>query len=276
MPTGSHFAMSSENDEAFACDAGKASGLSTRELIKRAATLTGGGLAIDWLLYDTSRDRTSDNPPLYQPLAPDSLPAAWDQPIATTASALQTLNPSIALTDADAQAIAKQCLWLTAQTELGFPDCARENLPIFVTGGNVMEATNHDLQAIGSRPALMSLNYDGLDKSRSWLLTDPRCQGLVGGDTGMQCHEYPYNKTEQGGQSGNPSIAPVPSSENQSQGGSFGAGIVGCAMRPAESTDARGDAFLVVPVPVETVPTLWLCNGKSASSQPAQPPSPGG
>jgi hypothetical protein len=122
----------------------------------------------------------------------------------------------------------------------------------------------------------MRLNDDGLEKSRRWLETDPRCQGLTGGETGMHCHEYPYNKTEQGGQSGNPFIAPMPSDQNTSQGGSFGAGVTRCAMRPALSPAVRGDAFLVVPVPVAGVPTTWLCNGKSTASQPPQPPSAGG
>ena len=89
----------------------------------------------------------------------------------------------------------------------------------------------------------------------------------------MECHEFPYNKTEQGGQAGNPEIAPVFWLDNRSQGGSFGAGVkdTKCAMRPAQSATVRGDAFLVVPVPHPAVGTFWLCNGKSSSNQPPQP-----
>jgi len=122
-------------------------------------------------------------------------------------------------------------------------------------------------------PNWAKLNYDGVEKSRSWMANDVRCKDLTGGTTGKQCHEFPYNKTEQGGQSGFPSIAPIVSGHNTSQGGSWGAGVNLCGMRAAQAPDVHGDEFIVVPVPHPVVDaTFWLCNGKSPSNQPAQLP----
>jgi hypothetical protein len=81
------------------------------------------------------------------------------------------------------QTIAKQCVWLADQTFIPVTDCGKNGLPIFVTGGNVMRVTHHDLDAIlglnGDTPHLnwIKLNYDGIAKSRAWLGSDPRCAG---------------------------------------------------------------------------------------------------
>jgi hypothetical protein len=149
-------------------------------------------------------------------------------------------------------------LWMAALRAVdGANDCTQMRL--FVSGGNVMNATKHDLNAIGGRPDWGQLNYDGIAKSRNWIYGDPRCDGLTGGSTGMDCDEYPFNKTEQGGQANQPSLLPVPLSENRSQGGSFGNGP--CSLQGPAGPDAHGTPFLVVPIPVVGVPTRWLCNG---------------
>lgn len=282
LPEDTHFERASAGDLGVECWKFERAGLSTRELLARLLAVGGGTLAA-WIAHvETLDDSTTTWPPPpppappYQPEPPQSLPRVWDPPIASAAARIRTLNRAIELTDAQVSEIAKRCVWLAAQAIISASDCGREGLPVFVTGGNVMKVTEHDLRAIGHRPSWMRLNYNGLEKSRSWLATDSRCQGLTGGDTGMQCDEFPFNKTEQGGRSGNPSLEAVPATQNQSQGGFLSAGISACAMRPAQSSAVRGDAFLVVPVPVETVPTFWLCNGKSTSSQPTQPPASGG
>jgi hypothetical protein len=221
--------------------------------------------------------------PAYNPQPPTTMPGFWDPPVIAATERILAQNPALDVDVTNAKEIAKEiarrCVWLAAQALIPVGDCGGPGLPMFVTGGNVMDVTRHDLNAIISRPgSWMKLNYDGIEKDRSWLLSDPRCQGETYQGSGMHCHEFPYNITEQGGQPGNPAIAPLPAGQNLSQGGTFGNGlkVTRCAMRPALSPGVRGDAFLVVPVPVTSVPTTWLCNGKSASSQPPQPPSVGG
>ena len=287
MMPGSHVERSTLNDAAIECEKARLAGLSPQDTLARIAAIAGGTL-VAWLNFTGALDDGTFPPPPvpgdpptppYRPQPPETLPRTWDAPIASTAATIRTRNPAAELTDAQASAIARQCLWLAAQAELGYGPCSRDKLPIFVTGGNVMEATKHDLEAIAGpqgRPGWMKLNYDGVPKSRNWLATDLRCAELTGADTGMHCDEYPFNKVEQGGQPGDPSLKPIPVSDNTSQGESFGAGVTRCAMRPAQSSSVRGDAFLVVPVPVAAVPTAFLCNGKSADSQPPQPPATGG
>jgi hypothetical protein len=282
-PTGTHFQGSSATDLGVKCLEFQRLGLLPRDILERLIPLGGATLAAWILTVETLDDTAAPWPPPpvppdppYRPEPPQVLPGAWGPPIEIAATRIRALNPALANDVPLAREIARRCVWLAAQAIVPVSECGMAGLPIFVTGGNVLEVTEHDLRAIGKRPASwLKLNYDGVDKSRSWLLTDDRCRDLTGEATGMDCHEYPYNKTEQGGQSGDPEIAPVPSGPNRSQGGSFGVGINTCAMRPAQSSGVRGDAFLVVPVPVAAVPTFWLCNGKSASSQPPQPPSPG-
>jgi hypothetical protein len=261
MPTGSHFAMSSENDEGFACDAGKASGLSTAQLIKRAATLTGGAVAIDWLLYDASRDHSGGTLPLYQPEPPATLPQAWDAPVAAAATRIQTLNPAAELTDADAQEIARRCVWLAAQAEVGTEACGRERLPIFVSGADVPSATNHDLEALGVWPSWLSLNYRPAADApgpRDWYAGQGNCSSPA---AGQSCDEYPFFATEQGGGDATPtpSLKLIDSGDNSLQGLRYGNFLTNCRM-------ASGDSFLAVPVPPSVgIPTQTkLCNGKTS------------
>jgi hypothetical protein len=127
----------------------------------------------------------------------------------------------------------------------------------------------------------MRLNYEQSTAKRTrtprrWYLGDPDCAGS-GGDTGNDCDEFPFFSTEQGGREGilrtgrKPDLEPIPSEPNRVQGREALAAFYGlCAMRTGVPQPGQnslgGDPYLVVPMPA--LPTMLLCNGKSATNQP--------
>jgi hypothetical protein len=95
-----------------------------------------------------------------------------------------------------------------------------DDLPVFISGQNTPETTQHIADAIaGGQPS--TLTYLGsnsqLHHSRDWLDNDPRCQDAQG----RWCDEYPFASTAEGGQANNSSLRLVPAREQQSQGGSL-------------------------------------------------------
>lgn len=293
MP-GTHVERSTLNDAAIECEKARAAGLTSRETIARIVAVGGGTLAA-WLGFTASLDDDAfpasldddafppspvpgepPPPPPYRPEPPQTLPGVWDPPIATAAGAIRVLNPGAEISDAQAQTIARRCVWLAAQAELGVSVCGKDNLPIFVTGADVAEATQHDIEALGRTPSWVQLNYVSSGNQigpRRWYANDPACATASQPD-GLDCDEFPFYSTRQGGRSASPrpDLKIITASNNRSQGASLSAFYSACAMRSGiVSNDgfsiSGGDPFLLVPIPIAPV-SLPLCNGKSTTNQP--------
>jgi hypothetical protein len=99
----------------------------------------------------------------------------------------------------------------------------------------------------------------------------------VASGTGLDCDEFPFKSTEQGGEFGvlrtgkRPSLKSIDHSANRALGKALYDGDAQCAMRmgtPQPTGNAIGGGpFLVVPIPIG-MKTRMLCNGKSAQHQP--------
>jgi hypothetical protein len=278
-----HLAGSSENDPALACEAGLAAGESVPQAIARAMAVGGAavaaGLAVTSTVnWDPTQPTLPPPPPAAWPQQPPptTLPPVWDAPVGQIAQSIRTLNPDAALSDADARTIARACGWIAELTLNPVSDCGKQGLPIFVSGSDTPAASQHDLDAIlglsgeNPRPSWASLNYVNAANqigSTGWYRNDPDCAGS-GGDSGKDCDEFPYYSTVQGGRTAQPkpSLRPIASDDNQSQGTNLGGFYRKCGMvSGVQSADGNsiqgGDRFLVVPIPV-LVPTVSLCNGK--------------
>lgn len=141
---------------------------------------------------------------------------------------------------------------------LTLDDC--DSMPIFFTGTDVQDATNHDFDAIADNPALMQLSYvksaEKAGVTRPIWGSYPACAGQTGGTTGKQCDEYPFFSTEEGYPTATPDLRPIDATQNMSQGGSLTAFYNGC---PTLQIAARGTAqrrYLVVPW---FLPTMSFC-----------------
>jgi hypothetical protein len=133
-------------------------------------------------------------------------------------------------------------------------------MPIFFTGTDVQEATNHDYDVIQAHPELMQLTYVNTSEKTSrergdWGEVTP-CKGLTGFGTDKQCDEYPFFSTEEGYPGAMPDLRPISSRENSSQGGSLSQFYRGCSSLRSSERGSPGRKYLVIPW---VLPTMSWC-----------------
>jgi hypothetical protein len=269
---GTHVEGSSESDQELACEAAVGNRSSMYDLLRAVAGAGGGGTAVLWWLehqqtiqvlspsWPTTPWPDSDVPPIAD------LPQVWQGAVLNIADAYKLQARGKDLTQAAAEAIAAACLWNASRITNARMDCV--NLPVFVTGSDVDEATNHDLEALLRHPQWVKLNYEASgakNGSRTWYNSVAPCD--TPGDVGQQCDEFPFWATEQGGPLAliTPSLKYIDGDDNQYQGSRYGNFVTSCALTtgtPQEGANAvGGTAFLLVPIPSSAgVPTNWLCN----------------
>jgi len=268
---GTNFDRSTVSDQEWACQTALANRSSMWDLLRSVAG-AGGGTAVLWWLEHQQTTRmlspswpTTPWPDAQVPAITD-LPLSWQGAVLNIADAYKLSAQGRNLTQAAAEAIAAACLWNASRITNARMDCV--NLPVFVTGSDVTEATNHDLEAIVGHPQWAKLNYEqssAKNGSRNWYDAVPPCD--VSGDAGQQCDEFPYWATEQGGPLApiTPSLKYIDGRDNTTQGGKYGNFVTACALRtgtPQTGANAvGGTAFLVVPIASSAgIPSAYLCN----------------
>ncbi|MET0604091.1 MAG: hypothetical protein ABW167_19060 [Baekduia sp.] len=265
---GTHVQNTSTSDQENACVlASQASGATVEDVIRAAlAAMAAAGIAVDsqsllaWLQhYIWEHGGTTVPPgPAPPPAHPTNPPSPTPVPVASAVDALATSltarNAAIAaLGAAAATEIARRCLNLTGDEGISGDPC--KNLPIFMPGSNHAEATNHRIAAIASYPPWVRLTRR-IGPRDLWYRSQPECTGNGGG---LDCDEFPENRTYQGGSRGaqihRPSIAVINAGDNRALGGALSTFLIGCGL-------ADGQAFLVVPLPPALgIPTQsGICN----------------
>ncbi|RWZ64466.1 hypothetical protein ELQ92_06795 [Labedella populi] len=161
--------------------------------------------------------------------------------------------------------ILRQCQkQIVLAPEAGLPKDACSTMPIFATGSDVKQATDHDMAALKSHPTWLVLTYasnaeklaDGFTRSW-WSSTHPCATGPVGNS----CDEFPYFATDQGGANGQsamqPSLRSISSAHNSLQGTHYGNFATKKCKLGSDPRGAPERDFLVVPVPYMT--TSYWC-----------------
>ncbi len=272
---GTHVGRSSVSDQELACEAA-VTGRETMSNVLRAVAAAGGGTAVLWWLehqvtIQTLSPSWPTTPwPDYDLPAPGALPQVWQGAVINLAD--HYMIHSKDLTQTAAETIAAACLWNGSRITNARDDCA--NLPIFISGSDVEEATNHDLEAISGlngatpHPQWAKLNYEASGAksgTRNWYRSVAPCDRL--GRTEQQCDEYPFWATEQGGPLApvQPHLKYISRSDNTYQGSRYGSFVTVCGLRtgtPQSGANATGGTtFLMIPIPPSLgIPTGWLCN----------------
>ncbi len=273
---GSHAAGSSLSDQQLACEAGVREGKAGVDLLRAIAAVGGaaGTGALWYLLREGERPSPAPGTGTTEDsIAPRRLPVP--PPVLSQqqrlADALIERNAGLDQTRADA--IARQCLWLTGRVGLnGRREC--ERLPLFASGADVPEPANHDLEALAKQPVWVKLNRElsSTKPGKGWQNSQPECAGQTSPQ--VQCDEYPFFGTEQGGplatvRSPRPDLKPLDGPQNTLQGSRYSGFITKCAMQTGAPQPAGnsvgGDPFLGIPLPPDSgLPTLSLCNGKTS------------
>jgi hypothetical protein len=247
--------------------AAQAAGATMRSVLAAMSKITPGVLAVVavYTLGDGTAPATapdwvdSPDPRPTGPMAPPaSLPnGVWkyDRLVQRVAT-LNDLQPEWS------RVATQQCLAVLSAALVStnpYKDC--QSKPIFMSGqADVPEASNHDLEAIAQNPGWVELNYRprALNPSlRDWYIGDPRCAASVGTNGLLQCDEYPFFATEQGGGLATPapSLKVIDGEQNQQQGVRYSSFLSSCGVQ-------NGDPFYAIPIPPATthVPTLQICN----------------
>jgi hypothetical protein len=272
FPYGTHLENSTVSDQELACQAAVANRSSMTALLQAVALAGTGTTAVLWWLEHqaTVRVLSPDWPttpwPDAQVPAIDDLPQVWQGAVINLADYYKLSAQGKNLTQAAAATIAAACLWNASRVTDGLEAC--RSLPVFVTGSDVAEATDHDLEAIVRHPQWVKLNYEASgakNGNREWYRAVAPCD--VRGDEGQACDEFPYWASEQGGPLApiTPSLKYIDARDNTLQGGRYGNFITACGLRtgtPQQGANAvGGTAFLVVPIPSDVgIPSTYLCN----------------
>jgi hypothetical protein len=266
---GTHRAEASVSDEWLGCDGVAQAGGSSEAALRAALSATigfAGAGALAWWLEHEWWTSYPANPPTAPPATHPPSPPATAPP--AIADALDTLTADLlaknpALTQELAEAVARGCLWEgSAAARFAADYCKR--VPIFVSGSNVSEASQHDLDAITANPQWAALTTAGTGNEparEQWYRDLPECAD-ASEPLGLDCDEYPFRSTAQGGPGA--SLKVISASHNRSQGTSLGNFYKKCGMRDADRI-IGGDPFLVVPIPDPIgplpIPTMAVCNG---------------
>jgi hypothetical protein len=217
-----------------------------------------------------------NNPGLQVPTAPAPPPAPEPVPGSSVPPAAPApyVGPLRNATRDDyVREIVRQCEQNLAQwgDANGLSDDACSTTPIFATGSDVAEATQHDLEAITANPEWFQLTFMPQDQklaaiapeTRSWHQKTSGCADKV---IGQNCDEFPYFSSHEGVKFidlGNRQLEPLVSlksidgRQNQLQGSWYGQFSNQCRLPAATSPTGRDQEFLVVPMKV--TPTMYLC-----------------
>ena len=263
FPYGSHVEEESPTDQYLACDTAVANRLSMTALLQAVAVAgTGTTGVLWWLEHQGTVQVLSPNWPTVpwpdaQVPAIEDLPQVWQGAVIGLADHYMLQARGRDLTQAAAMAIAATCLWDASGIANDGLDVCR-TLPIFVTGSDVAEATDHDVEAIADNPSWFKLNYEASGAKtgqHSWVNSKAPCNSRT--PSGQQCDEYPFWASEQGGPYARPTTAHlryIDEDDNQLQGSRYSTFIRYCGLttgtRPeGEANATGGTTFLVVALP---------------------------
>ena len=197
----------------------------------------------------------------------------------------KSTHDTVAFRRDHAPLVAQECLRLAARTralsqvehhvsDASCGNTERPGDPIFASGnGNPLEATQHDIDALGLNPAKLTGSYVGWlrlnreDKGPSsrWyenhdqtgMAAGVKCKGSFTSNHPTDCDEFPFHSTTQGGSASKipkPHLRVILQSSNRSQGSLLGGFYTSCGI----STISPGGRFLNTPN--TRLPTLKLCN----------------
>jgi RHS repeat-associated protein len=136
-------------------------------------------------------------------------------------------------------------------------------LPVIVFGRDVLKATEHYADALAANPRHTALARKFPPHPAGWKNSKPECLNQTGGTTGLDCDEFPFASTEQGGVSNYPgvSLRPVLSGHNQLAGSKLGAFYGVCDVSKSASSDDKW--FAVVADPSAAI-TTFKCDWRKS------------
>ncbi len=146
------------------------------------------------------------------------------------------------------------------------PAVGQTALPAYAPGNDYPNATAFAMDSVREYPPWFALNYEPVRGRGQWYdLQEFRPNACTGRASGVQCHEWPWASTHQGGDPDVYSlprisdVMPLARSENAGEGGKYSRLIVGrCALGERYAVGGWQNApFLTVPQMQR--PTFAVC-----------------
>ena len=293
LPVGPHLGGSSLNDYQLACKSGILAGKSFSQIFLSLVQAFGVGAVSYFLVYADYADdppaTTTERPaewvwvdyPFTQPVPPSTPPV-----VARPVTAPPLLDPLYennivahmmrwgwiahwgdlgAVGDEleHAREVARQCVAMAAWPGAGHTEEQCKTMPIFSPGSNVLEAAQHDHDAILGNASWSALGYrtvaereaDGI--SRSWYASYAECSPSIG-VTNLNCDEFPFYSSVEGGPGA--SLRVIDKIQNQLEGNLLQGFANSCGLSNV-AMPAPDRNYLVVPLPYSGGPlTSGWCN----------------
>jgi hypothetical protein len=283
---GTHEAQSSVNDQSLACTAAVQAGMTApqvfrallqqfghviasmvnvAEVVGQPPTSTTSGVTWEWPTWPYNSPGSETEPAPARPsVAPPVLDPTWEAILTESLikrGMITTYGFDSVPIRQHAEQVARQCIFVAVLTGIDDQRCLDTN--IFVPGSDVLEASQHDWDAIlAGRPALLSYRT-GQERAAAgfaprWYVSQG-CEGSASATPPTACDEYPFYSSEQGGTSATASLRIINLMHN-SREGLLWLGVASvCDAAPVTSTNRD---ILVVPIPIQGGPVSsgW-CGG---------------
>lgn len=240
----------------------------------RAATAIGAALgtgAVALLVANAATDPTTGEPrvprpaPVPNPIDPPGKPVPvlgdvyWTVLDRIEDSLRERVTTHQPADDNQWRTAARTCFELAATLWFGTSVHPCETQNIFFPGSDIMAAAQHKAAAIAANPAWVRLtrgNPAGV--SDGWYASEPACADR---SPSMQCDEFPYFSTNEGGPGS--SLRLVPQPDNSREGG-----LLNGFYRAPQCKITAGMPFLVIPTVVDVdapsnalaPATFWACS----------------
>ncbi|MFP5363054.1 MAG: hypothetical protein ACLGI5_10025 [Thermoleophilia bacterium] len=197
----------------------------------------------------------------------------------------QRNNPSV-VTDDNKEDIARACeKWVTAKaSNRTIVDCTTPGIPIYVIGREWPQAADHTIEAQESYAPWVLLTYTPRTRTK-WYVKYPEtgktsgsCEGryLQPNPAATACDEWPWQKTEEGGETPStgrlPHLKIINALQNSASGNRWDGFLNKCEVKIAKAapTPTNGAGrFLVIPLPSwmpQSFESKNVCNGVTTAS----------
>ena len=158
--------------------------------------------------------------------------------------------------------LATNSTWATLAGITADDPCS--TMPVYFSGGDVAEATQHDLDVLLQHPEYLLLHYvknseHTADPARPAPQTIPACAGMD--SSVQQCDEFPFYSVDEGLSTAPPDYRAIPILDNRNQGIGLREFYRTCEPLQKSERGSPDRAFLHIPLPFLPV-SFGLCESK--------------
>ncbi|MEM1263492.1 MAG: Ig-like domain-containing protein [Pseudomonadota bacterium] len=134
----------------------------------------------------------------------------------------------------------------------GSPRCRTKKLPVIIYGTDVEPVTQHIAEAVIGKGISPVLHRKRPKNNQDWVRSRSPCKGKTAKGSGLECDEYPFNSTHEGGRPNyrgglGVSLKPLDEAKNSTAGNRLGSFYFNCGILGTPARKSPKSRFGVVP-----------------------------